>query len=480
MMTTTNDAVLVVGDVMLDRRFEGKMTRISPEAPSPVINLGQIKHSPGGAANVAANFVGLGRPTYLLGMVGDDADGKVLTEVMGNAGFRFLAVPGLSHTTVKNRITPGGQQVLRLDVEPSPLLLPHAAMHLTNALNELLVPGSPVKAVVVSDYNKGMFPMLSSVLTGLCQKNQIPLYVDTKPGNLSSFGQGFTLLKPNLSEAMAMCQGVVHPAMGLDDPDEAALCCAQALRNALGLRYVVVTCSERGAVALAPDGTFTLPATKQLVSDPTGAGDTFMATMVDVLMRGDHIGSAVSTANTAAGLAVQHHGTYVVSGLELIEACIKRNGHRTKIMSEPALLEYVAYCKQAGRRIVMTNGCFRIVHHGHMHLMQEAAVYGDKLIVAVNTDDSIRRLKGDVPMIPQDWRASLLSLLPEVSVVTLFDDVSAERIIRAVHPDVLVKGEDSAAGSVPGADFVAAYGGAVRFVPMLGNLHAKDLLSSGS
>jgi D-beta-D-heptose 7-phosphate kinase/D-beta-D-heptose 1-phosphate adenosyltransferase len=468
--------VLVIGDVMLDVWLHGEMTRISPEAPSPVVLVKSQSYTPGGAANVAVGLAALGQPQPLLiGATGHDDNGMLLARLLGMCAIKLVVSKSMV-TIQKMRVLSGRQQVLRLDSEMPNVTDMVDCGRVVDAFMEA-VTQVPLAAIVVADYAKGVFtyPFARQVVAEAGDRG-IPVFVDTKPGRQEWY-RGATLLKPNFTEAEQMCEAdpaLIHPGMAGDAEDQATLMCRH-LATTYGYRAVVITRGSQGATCYVEgqDAPFTssLPPTE--VYDVTGAGDTFMAALTDSYLRGVDFPQAVLRANTAAGVAVQHRMTHKVTRRELVAAERKRLGPRGKIMTMEELQEWLGWLRAEKKSIVMTNGCYRVLHHGHIEELRWAASRGDVLVVAVNNDRSVLELKGRTPTIPEHYRAELLAQQDCVDAVVVFDDADATNTVKAVAPNVLVKGGEYQATSVPGAEFVANRGGQVLFAPIIGDRIGK-------
>lgn len=490
----SRQAVLVIGDVMLDERIEGEMTRISPEAPAPVVRASRPSYVLGGAGNVAANIAALGHKTYLLGVIGPDQAGQCLIQLCRTQGVTANLRQGISVTTTKTRITCGGQQVFRYDREES--ISGDSAEHLTymmQAVASVLGPHSDVGAIVVSDYAKGV---INAQLMQFLVDTRIPVFVDGKPQNRECY-HWVSLLKPNFKEAVEMLPppAAVHPVMATQDRVEQAAYMGEVLCNHLGACSVVITLGDRGAVyvdnALQTDGAVHLQAAgyqpaksprvvhselpRQDCFDVTGAGDTFMAVMVDAYLAGMGMDKALLRANVAAAAAVRQHGTTVVSRDALEDAMLAQVGPAGKIMWMESLQRFIDRKRRAEHRIVFTNGTFRYLHQGHIELLRFAKQQGGTLIVGINSDRSLAELKPGKAFVPAQYRAELLAQMPDVDAVVIFDNVNVEETVKQIRPNVLVKGAEYIEKVVPGADFVARHGGEVKFAPMIDGIHASDL-----
>ncbi|MEJ2645348.1 MAG: bifunctional D-glycero-beta-D-manno-heptose-7-phosphate kinase/D-glycero-beta-D-manno-heptose 1-phosphate adenylyltransferase HldE [Gammaproteobacteria bacterium] len=441
--------VLVVGDLMLDRYWHGGTSRISPEAPVPVVHVKGSDERPGGAGNVALNVAALGARATVLGVTGDDEAADTLEQRLGSAGIvcRFQRLAGVP-TVTKLRVISRHQQLIRLDFEdgfdsfdPSTLL---AAYH--EALPDCDV-------VVISDYGKGTLRPLRELIDAARAAGK-PVLVDPKSRNFEPYA-GATLITPNLSEFEA----VAGPCAGEQELVERGL----ALIARHRLDGLLVTRGDHGMTLLrAGQPELHLPAEAREVFDVTGAGDTVIAVLAAALAAGEGLGEATALANLAAGIVVGKLGTATASVPELRRALYSREEAGYGVLGEEQLQVAVEDARQQGERIVMTNGCFDILHAGHVAYLEQARRLGDRLIVAVNTDDSVRRLKGEGrPVNPVDRRMTVLAALSSVDWVVPFDEDTPERLICALRPDTLVKGGDYRPEEIAGADCVTAGGGEV-------------------
>ena len=449
-------SVLVVGDVMLDRYWQGSASRISPEAPVPVVKVEEDELRPGGAANVALNAAALGATVMLVGLVGVDAEAGLLTARLAEHGVAsdFVAVPG-SRTITKLRILSKHQQLIRLDFEDGFQGFDGDALHarFSSALPQ-------ARALVLSDYAKGVLRDPQPFIRAARERG-LAVVIDPKGADFERY-RGATLLTPNQSEFEA----VVGPVTG--DADLAAK--GSALRDALGLDALLVTRSEKGMCLLQKGhAPVHLPTRAREVYDVTGAGDTVVAVLAAALAAGEAMIDAVVLSNLGAGVVVGKVGTATVSPAELAVAMEEHLPIRCGAVSEDELVAMVARARQAGERVVMTNGCFDILHAGHVTYLQQARALGDRLIVAVNDDASVRRLKGETrPVNPIAARETVLAALAAVDWVVPFSEDTPERLICRVCPDVLVKGGDYRPEDIAGGGCVLGAGGEVKiltFVP---------------
>ena len=448
--------VLVVGDVMLDRYWHGATSRISPEAPVPVVRVEQHEDRPGGAANVALNLAALGAPAFLVGVTGEDEAAASLTDSLGAVGVttRFQRIAG-QPTIVKLRVMSRHQQLLRVDFE-EPFRTDAAA--LADDVEALL---EHVRVLVLSDYGKGALQNHQALIQAARQRN-IPVLADPKGKDFSIY-RGASLITPNLSEFEAI--------VGRCQDENELVAKGLALLADLDLGALLVTRGEHGMTLLRPGhAALHLPARAREVFDVTGAGDTVISTLAGALAAGEDLPQAVALANLAAGIVVGKLGTAAISAPELRRAVQREQGSERGVLGLEQLLLALEDARAHGEKVVFTNGCFDILHAGHVSYLEQARAQGDRLIVAINDDASVTRLKGPGrPINSVDRRMAVLAGLGAVDWVTSFSEDTPERLLEQVRPDVLVKGGDYSVEGVVGADLVRAYGGEVRVLGLVPN-----------
>ncbi|ALO45002.1 bifunctional D-glycero-beta-D-manno-heptose-7-phosphate kinase/D-glycero-beta-D-manno-heptose 1-phosphate adenylyltransferase HldE [Pseudohongiella spirulinae] len=456
--------VLVVGDVMLDRYWRGSAARISPEAPVPIVKVAGSEDRPGGAANVALNIAVLGAAASIAGIAGRDEAGIELTGKLEAAGVLCRMVQSENAPTItKLRIISQQQQLIRIDFEDD-----FDADDITLLQQQALKSVSDNGALVLSDYGKGTLADTQSLIRA-AHDSQIPVVVDPKGSDFSKYA-GATVLTPNLAEFEAVA--------GVCSDEEELIRKGQQWRERLQLSALLITRGEKGMTLLQGSRpALHLPAQAREVYDVTGAGDTVVAVLAASLAAGQSMEQAVVLANLAAGLAVARLGTAAISGPELRRALQQMQGSGRGVMSAEQLLMSVADAREQGERVVFTNGCFDIIHAGHVGYLAEAKSLGDRLIVAVNGDESVRRLKGaSRPINPVERRMAVLAGLEAVDWVVSFDDDTPEALLEALRPDVLVKGGDYRPDQVVGGQFVADYGGEVRVLAFLDNCSTSAIV----
>jgi len=441
--------VVVAGDVMLDQYLFGATSRISPEAPVPVVHVQQTDDRPGGAANVAVNLASLGTGTRLIGAVGSDVAGDTLEKILVTRGIRCDFVRVADRPTItKTRVQSRGQQLIRLDQENTASLEDRT---LADLVGEAAVGAG---AVVLSDYGKGALTEVARMIA-LCRTANVPVLVDPKGRDFSKY-RGATLITPN--------QGEFEAVAGVCSGDAELAERGWRMMQDLELSALLVTRSEKGMMLLeAGHEPLFLSTQAREVYDVTGAGDTVIATLAGALASGETLAAAAALANVAAGLVVRKIGVASVTPGEIQAALHQRGQGGRGLVAREELLVLAGQARARHERIVMTNGCFDILHAGHVAYLEEAKNLGDRLIVAVNDDASVRRLKGDArPVNTLDDRMLVLAGLAAVDWVVPFSEDTPAELISAVLPDVLVKGGDYRPQDIAGGRAVLDNGGEVR------------------
>ncbi|MDE2234960.1 MAG: bifunctional D-glycero-beta-D-manno-heptose-7-phosphate kinase/D-glycero-beta-D-manno-heptose 1-phosphate adenylyltransferase HldE [Gammaproteobacteria bacterium] len=445
--------VLVAGDVMLDRYWFGATSRISPEAPVPVVHVQSTEERPGGAGNVAVNLASLGVRCTVLGITGDDAVADSLAANMQKRGVecRFTRIRNAS-TTTKLRVLSRHQQLIRLDFEAG-----FGGQAGTPLLQDFKTALADTDAVILSDYGKGSLNGVQALIAAARDAGKTVL-VDPKGRDFSKYRHA-SAITPNLAELEAV--------VGECPDQDAIVSKGEKLRAELGLQALLVTRGEHGMTLLeSGKPPVHLPTQAQEVSDVTGAGDTVIALLAAGLGAKLDFPEAAALANFAAGLVVAKLGAASVTPPELRLAAHSRNGDG--VLDEAAVMDAIAHARSQGERIVMTNGVFDILHAGHVAYLTEARRLGDRLIVAVNDDASVRRLKGENrPINPLRNRMQVLAALACVDWVVPFSEDTPERLICKLLPDILVKGGDYKPQQVAGYRCVTANGGQVRILQFL-------------
>jgi D-beta-D-heptose 7-phosphate kinase/D-beta-D-heptose 1-phosphate adenosyltransferase len=466
--------LLVVGDVMLDKYIWGEVGRISPEAPIPIVRATHRSEQPGGAANVAMNLARLGAQTQVIGFTGGDENEKLLAASLRANGItpQFVVSDGFP-TVTKQRILGGRQQMLRLDSER----LDARPQGDCDRLVETVLAHLPgCHAVVLSDYAKGaLAPQVCQLAIQAARRLEIPVLVDPKSTDFTRY-RGATTICPNLAELAATAY--------LDTRDvKAVLDAAEAMVPALDLKFLTVTLGEQGIALLRPGSRFIAPAAARQVFDVSGAGDTVIAVLALCLASGLKPEVAVQLANMAAGIVVGKVGTVPVERHELLAALAPEIALHAedKVATRQELVSRVAQWKASGDRVVFTNGCFDLLHIGHIALMEQARGFGDRLIVAINSDASASALKGPSrPIVGERERARVLAALAAVDAVVVFAEPTPLELILVLRPDVIVKGGDYGVETVVGASEVKSWGGQVKIVPIVASCSTTRLLQRGA
>lgn len=457
--------VLVVGDVMLDRYWHGGTSRISPEAPVPVVKVGQTEDRPGGAANVALNIAALGAGVSLTGLVGKDEAAVALAETLSAAQVHSDFQVVASHPTItKLRVISRHQQLIRMDFEDS--FSAENALSLSTKARQLLQAG--VGALVLSDYAKGALDDPQPLIQA-ARSAGIPVLVDPKGSDFSRYN-GATLLTPNLHEF----ETIVGPCAN----EEELVNKGEQLTLEHQLQALLVTRGEQGMTLLRPNKPeLHLPARAREVFDVTGAGDTVISVLAASLAAGEPLPQAVALANLAASIVVAKLGTAAISAPELRRAVQAEKGSERGVLSLEQLQVALQDARADGEKVVFTNGCFDILHPGHAGYLEQARALGDRLVVAVNGDESISRLKGPGrPINPVESRMALLSKLESVDWVISFDTDTPEQLLSALCPDILAKGGDYDKSSVVGWEIVEAYGGEVKVLSLFDNFSTTAIV----
>jgi D-beta-D-heptose 7-phosphate kinase / D-beta-D-heptose 1-phosphate adenosyltransferase len=454
---------LVLGDVMLDRYVYGSVERMSPEAPIPVLRQSGQRAMAGGAGNVARNLAALGGKVILIGLVGEDAAGRELGAMLAdeyNVASRLVADPARP-TTLKTRFVAERQQLLRVDGEDSRPAGGGTAAALLSALKTAL---PSVDIALFSDYAKGTLSeeVLAKAIAIVRDAGK-RLLVDPKSRDFRRYA-GADLLTPNRGELLA--------ATGLTgEDDDTIVAAARKAITSAGVGAVLATRGERGMTLVEPGReALHLAAEAREVFDVSGAGDTVIAVLAAALAAGADLPRAARLANTAAGIAAGKLGTAVVHPADLLGAIQARVvlASEAKVVALETALERIQRWRAAGERIAFTNGCFDLIHPGHVALLGQARAAADRLVVGLNSDASVKRLKGaDRPIQNETARGIVLASLGAVDLVLIFDDDTPIELIRAIRPEVLVKGADYRLDQVVGADVVQAYGGRVLLAEVL-------------
>ena len=461
---------LVIGDVMLDRYLIGYAGRISPEAPVPIVLLNQQNERAGGAANVAANLALLGIKTHMIGCVGNDSEGVTLFKLLQQMGIDTSGVYTSKNrpTISKTRVLSGHQQMLRLDQESNTAFNVDENAGL-NAAIQLQLALKP-SVVILSDYAKGLLSEATSqAIIAQCKTSNITVLVDPKGRDYSKYS-GATALTPNKKETAEACE------TNIDDDD--LIIKASALKQKLHLEFLAVTRGEEG-ISLIDDKIHHLPAIAKQVFDVSGAGDTVIATLAAGLIHNLSVLQSLQLANIAASVVVGKVGTVPISQSDLLEALASHQGSEQayKVCDLDAINLKVNAWKKANQKIVFTNGCFDLLHAGHVTYLEAAKKHGDKLILGLNTDRSVSAIKGpNRPVVHENDRARVLAALQSVDAVILFDEDTPLNLINAIRPNVIAKGSDYSAEQVVGGKEVQSWGGEVALIDLVEGRSTSNII----
>lgn len=464
---------LCVGDIMLDRFMYGRVERISPEGPIPIFTQERESRMLGGAGNVVRNLLSLGAQASFAAVIGDDHVGTQLTALVGAESklVPYLITERGRVSTKKTRYVAGSQQLLRSDHESRTPIRDDTATKLT----ELVLPEMAAhQALILSDYGKGMLtPTLCRTLIAAAKKAQVPVFVDPKQRDVSVYA-GATVLSPNLKELATAC-GVER-----FDNDEDLIAAARQLARTHAFLYVLVTRGEAGMTLVDTQGLIAnLPAVAREVFDVSGAGDTVIATLAAAYAAGAPMAQAAELANYAGGIVVGRLGTAVVHRSDLAATLYTHRAQilQQKILPRDTACDVVANWRRDGLTIGFTNGCFDIIHSGHIASLAAAKAECDRLIVALNTDASVRGLKGPTrPINAEIDRAQVIAGLSAVDAVVLFDEETPLALLEHLRPDVLMKGADYTREQVVGHALVESYGGRVVLLPLMEGLSTTSII----
>jgi D-beta-D-heptose 7-phosphate kinase / D-beta-D-heptose 1-phosphate adenosyltransferase len=460
--------ILVAGDVMVDEYILGDVERISPESPVPVVVARDRLRKMGGAGNVVRNIVALGGSVALLGAVGQDNAGQWFRNYCEQNGIDtfWLKDDEPRRTTIKTRVVARNQQIVRIDEENVGELAPELEAAVCHDLESVM---PQVKTAVVSDYGKGF--LTSGVLGALLKSaraHRVPVLIDPKGMNYSRY-KGASYITPNVREA-SLASGIEIRSR------ETLIQAARALLDQTAAEGIVITRGRDGSTLVTRDKDQDFPVKPVEIVDVTGAGDTVIATLALAIASGLSIENAVSLANLAASLVVSRFGAASVTVEEMIDS-LRQDFRATKNVSTDQIARVLRDHRLRGQRIVFTNGCFDLFHAGHLELLRKASVLGDVLVVGINSDKSVARIKGaGRPIVPQTDRIELVSALSFVNYVVVFEEDTPLQLIKEVRPDVLVKGEDWKGKRVVGEEIVRARGGKVEFVRLIDGRSTTEII----
>ncbi|MFA6431490.1 MAG: D-glycero-beta-D-manno-heptose-7-phosphate kinase [Candidatus Margulisiibacteriota bacterium] len=452
--------VLILGDLMLDEHIWSKVTRISPESPVPIADVERITHVPGGCGNVASNITALGGIPYLIGVIGEDSSGNKLLQSLAKIGISsdHLIVDKTRPTILKSRIIAGSQQMVRVDREDRTFISKEINDKIISKLTELI---PKVDGVIISDYEKGVVnPKICQACIKLARKYKKPVAIDPKGEDYTKY-MGATVMTPNLKEAGTATHINVSN-------EENMIKAGKTLFKKLRMQYILITRGREGMSLFSAKDIVHIPALPRDVFDVTGAGDTVIATLMLSLCAGAKMKEAASIANVAASIVVGKVATASCSRSELEISLEGKEPLANKVKTRKELAQIVRSLKNENQSIVFTNGCFDILHLGHVRYLREAKKLGDILIIGLNSDSSVKNLKGpDRPYISEMERAEILASLECVDFVTIFSEPKPDELIKIVRPTFHVKGGDYKISELPEKKLVESFGGKVVVIPAI-------------
>lgn len=462
--------VVVVGDIMLDEYFWGDVERISPEAPVPVLNITSIENMLGGAGNVAKNLLNLGCTVMMLGVIGDDDTGEVIIKEAAKLGLDPLGIQceerRLSSRKTRLFSKAHNQQIMRFDQESKHLIGEKTEQRLLAYIANKI---GMIDGIIIADYLKGCItPTLAQAVIRLGNQHHIPVIVDPKGNDKNKYRQA-TALTPNIGEAEKLT------GESLSSPEQ-LLNTGFTLQSDLQLTSLLLTRGAQGISLFSADQHMHIPAQARQVYDVSGAGDTVVAVFTLAVIAGATHYTAACLANLAAGIVVGKVGTATVSKQELLQAM--HQGDSGKILAMTELQQIVTAAKLHGKKVVFTNGCFDLLHIGHVEYLRKAKTLGDLLVIGLNSDQSVKRLKGETrPIVPQQERAAILAALDIIDYITVFDEDTPYALIAALKPDVLVKGADYTPDQIVGRDLVESNGGELRLIEFVNGKSTSALIN---
>jgi D-beta-D-heptose 7-phosphate kinase/D-beta-D-heptose 1-phosphate adenosyltransferase len=451
--------ILVIGDIMLDQYVSGTVTRISPEAPVPVVKVAEEWTTLGGAANVAANVAALGGQPILLGLIGNDQSAEELNSICNDRGIKTDFVQGDQPTIVKTRVV-SGQQIVRFDKE-EPLVWSDVQLNQLSSKLENQI--ADCDLVLLSDYAKGtLSDQVLKLIFTQADKQQVKVLVDPKRADWSTYRGAFAVT-PNLVEL-----GMTQNGEKVANEDNTVVAICNSLRNQFAIENIIATRSSYGMTVVKENGILNIPTRAQEVFDVSGAGDTVLAALGVSLAEGKSVSESAFIANAAAGIVVSKRGTAVVTRKEL-EAFLRKSN---KLIDRSEIQDFKS--ARSKQKMVFTNGCFDVLHQGHRKLLKEARELGDCLVVGLNSDDSIKRLKGENrPINSINQRSEALEALPFVDAVIVFEEDTPYELLEELKPQILVKGGDYTVAEVVGNNLVEE----VVIIPLVEGVSTTELLN---
>ncbi len=466
-----NKKVLVIGDLILDKYVFGISSRISLEAPIPIVNYSNTEYHLGGASNVAKNVTKLGAKTYLVGIIGKDNNGRIIQRLLNKTGINSenIIKDKSKPTTLKTRIVSNNQQLLRIDEECSSEISSDTQDQLLDKLTEI-IPSIKPDGIIISDYNKGTVTNKVSIKTiKLAKKFRALVAVDPKGKDFTKY-KGANVITPNRREAEIACG---HPIS-----DKATLAkTLRRLQNDTESGGVIITKGREGISFIKDKKISHVPTFEKEICDVTGAGDTFISAFTLSVLCSDSWQSAAQIANAASSIVIGKLGTSSLTQNQLLHSLEKGSPSRLKIQNVKDLSIIITERKKRGEKIVFTNGCFDILHTGHIKILRESIKHGDLLVVALNSDESIRRYKSNnKPVVSEADRATIISSFDFVDYVVIFDEDTPLNTIKKLKPDVITKGGDYKKDQVVGKTFVERCGGEVKIIPLEKNRSTSHII----
>lgn len=464
--------VFVVGDLILDSYVSGKVTRISPEAPVPVVLEEKRWAVLGGAANVAANIAGFGGSVALAGRIGRDQDGDTFLNICRRVGINIssVIVSQENPTTRKLRVMAGYQQVVRIDSETQQNISQTDEALIIESFRSF-AKNAGAKALVISDYGKGVCSVhLLAELIRMANAGKIPVITDPKSSDMKRY-TGTTIMKPNLSEGRDMLKSM-RPGVRFESFDDEVTAVCDAVLSGSGSRNVVLSLSERGVTLRGKDVKTPVhfSSVALQVADVSGAGDTMVAFLAMGMAADVGIERSVHFANIASGIVCGKLGTATVNASEFLKSFQQETEDTVpeKVLEREELADILEQARADGKSVVFTNGCFDLLHAGHVETLQKSRSFGDLLVVGLNSDASVKRLKGATrPLQNEEDRARIMAALACVDYVTIFDEETPHELILSLKPNVLVKGGDYTVATIVGAQEVLGWGGRVEIISLV-------------
>jgi D-beta-D-heptose 7-phosphate kinase/D-beta-D-heptose 1-phosphate adenosyltransferase len=462
--------ILVIGDLMLDEHIWSKVGRISPEAPVPVAEVMKITHVPGGCGNVAANIAAMGGTPILVGLIGKDSSGEKLKSALkkANISTKYIIQTAERPTILKSRIIAASQHMVRVDREKKEHISQNLYKRILASIKKII---PQADGIIISDYKKGILtPKVCKEIISQANKYKIPVSVDPKGKDYSKY-RSVTIITPNAKEA--------QEASGVKIENENDLAKAgKVLLRKTNTKHILITRGKDGMSLFSQNGNHLhVPAVPREVFDITGAGDTVISALTISMACKAQTKDVVYLANLAAAISVGKIGTQAVSKKEIIDALDEKDPGIRKIKSRKEIAKISQKAKEENAKIVFTNGCFDILHLGHVRYLKEAKKLGDILIVGLNSDSSVRKLKGNSrPYIPENERAEILASLEYVDYVTIFSELRPDKLIETVRPDVHVKGGDYKIEELPERKVVKSLRGEIIIIPPIAGRSTTSLI----